>query len=120
VNESSIIYLAVNKLERLLKEDSSVTLMDARTAEEFAAGHVPGAINVPIVDLADYAQMHKKTSECIVTTMCGSTGRGEKASTILRSHGMANVQVMKGGAESMEGSGISDCTVQEKDCVRIV
>ena len=111
MNESSIIYLAVNKLERLLKEDSSVTLMDARTAEEFAAGHVPGAINVPIVDLADYAQMHRNTSECIVTTMCGSTGRGEKASTILHSHGMANVQVMKGGLKAWREAGfpIAQC-----------
>ncbi|MCK5361369.1 MAG: rhodanese-like domain-containing protein, partial [Gammaproteobacteria bacterium] len=43
MNESSMNYVAVNKLERLLKEDSSVMLIDARSAEEYDEGHVPGA-----------------------------------------------------------------------------
>ncbi len=34
-------------------DDSSVVLVDARTAEEYAAGHIPGAINIPF--LANYA-----------------------------------------------------------------
>ena len=105
MNENSTTYVVVSDMERLLKEDSSVTLIDARTSEEFAAGHVPGAINVPIADLAGYAKTCRNTSEDIVTTMCGSTGRGEKASTILHSHGMANVQVMKGGLKAWREAG---------------
>jgi thiosulfate/3-mercaptopyruvate sulfurtransferase len=34
-------------------DDSSVVIVDARTAEEYAAGHIPGAINIPF--LANYA-----------------------------------------------------------------
>lgn len=105
MNETSTTYVVVNDMERLLREDSPVTLIDARTSEEFAAGHVPGAINVPIADLAGYAQRHRNTSDDIVTTMCGSTGRGEKASTILHSHGIANVQVMKGRLKAWREAG---------------
>ncbi|MCK5362753.1 MAG: rhodanese-like domain-containing protein, partial [Gammaproteobacteria bacterium] len=80
-------YLLVTQLERLLKENSAVTLIDARTAEEFDEGHVPGAINVPIADLTEFAMSRNNASDGPVITMCGSTGRGEKAATALGSEG---------------------------------
>ena len=33
----------------LLRGDAPHTLVDVRTPEEFAAGHVPGAYNVPLL-----------------------------------------------------------------------
>lgn len=35
-------------------KDDLVTVLDVRPAEEFAAGHVPGAINVPLSELESY------------------------------------------------------------------
>jgi rhodanese-related sulfurtransferase len=106
VNESSVNYLAVNKLERLLKEDSSVTLIDARTSEEFAEGHVPGAINVGIVRLAEFAGSGGNASGGLVVTMCGSAGRGEKAAEILFSHGVGNILVLQGGLKAWKDAGL--------------
>lgn len=42
--------------EELLQrvKDDLVTVLDVRPAEEYAAGHVPGAINVPLNELEDY------------------------------------------------------------------
>jgi len=106
MNESSMNYLAVNKLERLLKEDSSVMLIDARTSEEFAEGHVPGAINVGIVELTEFAESAGKASEGLVVTMCGSAGRGEKAAEILFSQGVGNVLVLQGGLKAWKDAGL--------------
>ncbi len=106
MNESSIDYLAVNKLEHLLNEDGSVTLIDARTAEEFAEGHVPGAINVGIVDLAEFAESDGNASDGLVVTMCGSAGRGKKAAEILLSHGVRNVLVLRGGLKAWKDAGL--------------
>ena len=106
MNESSINYLAVNKLERLLKEDSSVMLIDARTSEEFAEGHVPGAINIGIAELAEFAESGGNASEGLVVTMCGSAGRGENAAEILCSHGVGNVQVLQGGLKAWRDAGL--------------
>lgn len=38
--------LDVAGFEKRLSEDSSVQLVDVRTAEEFAAGYIPGAVNI--------------------------------------------------------------------------
>ena len=106
MNESSMNYLDVNKLERLLKEDSSVMLIDARSAEEYDEGHVPGAINVGIVELAEFAESRGNASEGLVVTMCGSAGRGEKAAEILLSRGVGNVLVLQGGLKAWKDAGL--------------
>ncbi|WP_025030006.1 ArsR/SmtB family transcription factor [Nitratireductor aquibiodomus] len=59
----SVISDSVNQTERLegisrdeLLErlrDSSVTLLDVRPREEFAIGHLPGAINIPVEELEE-------------------------------------------------------------------
>ncbi len=105
MNETSANYVDVNDVERLLREDSTLILIDARTSEEFAGGHVPGAINVPVAELSNFAQKQRNASKVFVVTMCGSTGRGEKAASILNSNGMANIQVMKGGLKAWKEAG---------------
>jgi len=100
MSETPEKYIAVTEVERLLREDNSVILIDARTAEEFAEGHVPGAINVSIPDLAEYLQNRDSAAEGLLITMCGSTGRGESAAAILANHGVARVLAMRGGLKS--------------------
>jgi hypothetical protein len=40
-------------LERSAKGDKKLVILDVRTPEEFAQGHVPGAINIPHDKLPD-------------------------------------------------------------------
>jgi rhodanese-related sulfurtransferase/DNA-binding MarR family transcriptional regulator len=42
-----------------------VTVIDVRPPDEFAAGHIPGAINVPIEALADWARLAPRGSEIV-------------------------------------------------------
>jgi rhodanese-related sulfurtransferase len=105
MNEPSTKYVAVNELDRLLKKDGEVTLIDARTSEEFAEGHVPGAINISIVELPEFAESRGNASEDRVVTMCGSSGRGGKAAEILYSHGVRNVVVLEGGLKAWRDAG---------------
>src|SRR6266508_6633564 len=43
----------VTRAELLRRADSGVTVLDVRPREEYAAGHVPGAVSVPLDELAD-------------------------------------------------------------------
>lgn len=45
---------AIGRAELLRRRDAGeVTLLDVRPHEEYAAGHIPGAINIPVAELAD-------------------------------------------------------------------
>ena len=105
MNETPEQYITVTEVERLLREDNNVTLIDARTAKEFAEGHVPGAINVPIPDLAEYTRSGDNAVEGLLITMCGSTGRGEKAAAVLSSLGVEDIAVLDGGLKAWKEAG---------------
>lgn len=42
-----------------------VTVLDVRPTEEFEAGHVPGAVNIPLSELEDYLQQLDSTQEIV-------------------------------------------------------
>jgi rhodanese-related sulfurtransferase len=41
-----------DQLQRLMRR-RKVTVLDVRPREEFAAGHIPGAVSIPLDELAD-------------------------------------------------------------------
>jgi rhodanese-related sulfurtransferase/biotin operon repressor len=54
---------ATELLERARK--ALVTVLDVRPAEEFAAGHVPGAVNIPVQELEKRMKELPKTREVV-------------------------------------------------------
>jgi rhodanese-related sulfurtransferase len=105
MKQTSWQYITASDLERLLKDDESATLIDARTREEFGREHVPRAINVPITELAGFARGRGNTAKGLVVTMCGSTGRGEQTAVILAALGEERVLVMQGGLKAWKEDG---------------
>lgn len=104
--ETSTNYVVVKELERPPKDDNTVTLIDARTVEEYDEGQVPGAINVPIVDLTEYAKNRGSDSNELFVTMCGSSGRCGKAATIRTSECVKNVRILEGGLKARRDAGL--------------
>ena len=106
LNETTIDYVAVGDVARLLQEDKGATLVDARTAEEFEAGHASGAVNVPIANLNEFVKSRVADSAGLIITMCGSSGRGEKAAAVLASHDISTVVVLEGGLKAWRDAGL--------------
>lgn len=74
--------------KRLVQEGA--TLVDVRTPEEFAAGHLPGAVNIPIQQLANRLdELGPKDSQLVV--YCRSGARSTRAEQILRKAGYDKV-----------------------------
>lgn len=72
---------------------SGATLVDVRTASEFSAGVIPGAINIPVDELRDHlAELKGKN----VVVHCRVGQRGHTAAQILRGHGI-RVKNLDGG-----------------------
>ena len=76
-----------------------VTLLDVRPSIEFDNGHLPGAISIPIEDLAD--RLHEIPERRLVVTYCRGAYclfAGE-AVEMLRSHGFDAVRLDGGWSE---------------------
>jgi rhodanese-related sulfurtransferase len=65
-------------------------LLDVRTAAEFQAGHLPGAINIPVAELAGRAAEVGPPTRAVVT-YCKSGARSTRAAAMLRQLGFTNV-----------------------------
>ncbi len=68
------------------------TLLDIRQANEYAAGHVPDAVNVELGDLPS-----AMVPDGPVATMCGKTERAMTAASVLERRGHRDVAVLRGG-----------------------
>ena len=71
--------------EPTLPRDGSVTLLDARTPAEYAAGHIPGFRNIPVDELRQRLDEVERGKPVYV--VCQSGLRSYIASRILTGHG---------------------------------
>jgi len=70
-------------------------LVDVRTPEEFAAGHIPGAVNVPVQSLdGRFGELGPKDRPVVL--YCQSGMRSGRAARMLRSAGFASVHNLGG------------------------
>jgi rhodanese-related sulfurtransferase len=76
-------------------------LIDCRSAGEFAAGHVPGSVNIPVEELG--ARRHDIDPGRPVVFICASGRRARTAADLITS-GTA-VAVLDGGIKAWAGSG---------------
>ncbi len=93
---------ALDRIER----GNAPLVLDVRTPEEFAAGHVPGARNLPHDQLpARLAELESaRTSGVIV--YCERGGRAARAIQALRAAGFENVQHLGGDMSGWRGEGL--------------
>ena len=68
-----------------LPRDGSVTLLDVRTGEEFAGGHLEGFVNLPVDELRDHLRELDRSKPVYV--ICQSGLRSYIACRILAGHG---------------------------------
>jgi len=72
---------------------AGATLIDVRTAGEFAAGEIPGAANIPVDELRNH--LNELTGKNVIVH-CQVGQRGHTATQILRGHGI-HVKNLDGG-----------------------
>jgi phage shock protein E len=81
-------------------------ILDVRTREEFAAGHIPGAINIPHDELAErYGELVAAPGDEIVVH-CQSGRRASAAERTLREAGYTHVLDLKGHMQGWKAAGL--------------
>lgn len=86
-------------------EASDLLLLDVRKPEEFAAGHVPGAINIPHDQLASRLAELPASRDKPVVVYCRSGRRSALAEDVLRQGGYTKVRHLKGDMLGWEAEG---------------
>ena len=89
--------LEVEALKEKLEQEPDLLLLDVRTAEDFASGHIAGARNLPLEMLKSRLEELAPYQESPVAIICTTDRRSRKAAQLLGKAGFADVQVVSGG-----------------------
>lgn len=96
----------ISPQELLSNPPAQVLILDARTPTEYAAGHVPGAMNVPHDQLADRLTELEGGSGRPVVVYCRSGKRAAIASSVLLEAGFSDVLHLGGHMQGWEAEGL--------------
>jgi adenylyltransferase/sulfurtransferase len=77
-----------------------MSLIDVREPDEFATGHLAGALNIPLAELEHSAARLPRQSTVF---MCRSGARSLKACAIARRAGVAEALQLEGGLLAWKG-----------------
>ena len=94
--------ISMDKAVKMMREEKDYIILDVRRPDEYAEGHIPGAINVPNEDIgtADIAELPDKSQ--LILVYCRSGRRSKEASAKLVKLGYTNI-VEFGGIQDYQG-----------------
>lgn len=96
INENEIDYYT---LQKKVKENSSTILLDVRSNKEFNEGHLLGAINIPLAELNNRANLLMPNKGQTIIIYCQMGGRSKKALKLLQKMGYTNLYQLAGGLD---------------------
>ena len=80
----------------LMDSESGYIIIDARTQEEYAKGHIPEAILIPEYEIADRAEKELPDKDQLILVYCRSGRRSKIAAEELVKLGYTNVKEFGG------------------------
>ena len=94
--------------EELSKQLGKVQIIDVREPEEFEAGHLPGAVNIPRGLLEFRVDAHPVLCgrDCTIVMQCQSGGRSALATATMQELGYKNVVNLAGGFGAWKAAGL--------------
>ena len=94
--------ISMDKAVKMMKDEKNYIILDVRRPDEYAEGHIPGAINVPNEEIGttEIAELPDKSQ--LILVYCRSGRRSKEASEKLVKLGYTNI-VEFGGIQDYEG-----------------
>ena len=96
----------VQMLHTLLEDQKVPVLVDVRQPDEWAGGHVPQAVHIPLGDIQERVGELESHKGDTVYVICARGGRSARAGTWLSSQGYTVVNVA-GGTLGWQAAGFS-------------
>jgi hydroxyacylglutathione hydrolase len=102
----TIAQISARELAERLRapEEERVAVLDVRERSEWEAGHIAGAVNVPLGHLTDRVTQLERDRPLVLH--CQSGGRSSVAASLLRAHGFTNVINLSDGFTGWQRRGL--------------
>jgi phage shock protein E len=95
--------IAASELSARRASGTAPVVIDVRTAEEYAAGHIPGALNIPFDEVAQ--RISEVDAPHGVALYCMVGPRARKGESALLNAGYASVLHLEGGLAAWQAAG---------------
>ena len=107
MRQGEIAWIETNELQQQLARGAALTILDVRGPDEFIGdlGHIPGAVNIPVGDIANRLIEIKAMGDKPVIMVCKTDKRSARAAELLRDENFADVRVLRGGMERWKHEG---------------
>ncbi|WP_318507207.1 rhodanese-like domain-containing protein [Bacillus sp. T3] len=101
-SSAEISNISTDELAKKLESgDNQGVYIDVREPDEYAAGHIPGIINLPLSTLSEESANFPKDSEVVI--ICRSGNRSMQAAEKLRDFGFTKLVNVQGGMNDWNG-----------------
>ena len=94
--ENTYQQITAQEAKTIMDTEKDYIIIDARTEEEFAAGHIANAILIPEYEIATRAEAELPDKEALILVYCRSGRRSKIASEELVKLGYSNVKEFGG------------------------
>nr|WP_230681524.1 rhodanese-like domain-containing protein [Paracidovorax cattleyae] len=91
--------LTAARAVQLINREKAV-VVDVSEPDEFAAGHVGGAKNVPLGQLEERLPQVVRNKSVPLVLVCAKGGRAQKAATVARKLGYEKAEALAGGLKA--------------------
>ncbi|MGI6173219.1 MAG: rhodanese-like domain-containing protein [Christensenellales bacterium] len=99
--------VSMQEAVEMMEKETGYIILDVRTQEEYAAGHIPGAIVIPNETIGTDEIPELPDKDQLILVYCRSGNRSKQASAKLVELGYTNV-VEFGGINSWTGEIVTD------------
>ena len=94
--ENTYQQISAQEAKTIMDTEKDYIIIDARTEEEFAAGHIANAVLIPEYEIAERAEAELPDKDALILVYCRSGRRSKIASEELVKLGYTNVKEFGG------------------------
>jgi hydroxyacylglutathione hydrolase len=97
-----IINVEPDELAMDIPFDDKLVIIDVRKPNEFAEGHINGAVNIPLAEMTDLGKMAFINEEDNLYIHCSAGYRSVIAASLLKNQGIHNLRNVTGGWDQIK------------------
>ncbi len=94
--ETVYMNITAEEAKKIMDTEPEYVILDVRTEEEFAQGHIPGAILIPDYEIREEAESSLPDKNALILVYCRSGRRSKNAAQILVELGYTNIREFGG------------------------